>query len=75
MMFGMLFSFLGLLLVGGVVIALLIGGGTLLLNQNENDSAPRRGRKTTARETLDHRLARGEISREEYEEIRDQIES
>jgi uncharacterized membrane protein len=72
----MMFGWLGLLLLGGILIALMIGGGgAFLLRQAEDGSATDGEQKTTARETLDRRLARGEISREEYEDIRRQIES
>lgn len=72
----MMFGFLGLLLLGGVLVALMIGGGgAFLLKQMDNGKLTDGERKATARETLDRRLARGEISPEEYEEIRGQIES
>ena len=67
--------FLGLLLIGGVVVALLEGGGALLRNQGSDTNPPDEGQGVSAREVLDRRLARGEISRDEYESIRDQIES
>lgn len=71
----MMFGFLGLLLLGGILVALVIGGGgALLLKQAGNGSITGSDQKATARETLDRRLARGEISREEYEEIRGQIQ-
>jgi uncharacterized membrane protein len=69
------FVFLGLLLFGGVLVALLMGGGALLRNQGGDIGRSDESQETTAREVLDQRLARGEISREEYEAIRDQIES
>lgn len=72
----MMFGFLGLLLLGGILIALVIGGvGAFLLKQAGNGGVTGGDRKATARDTLNRRLARGEISREEYEEIRGQIES
>lgn len=69
------FVFLGLLLLGGVIVALLVGGGAFLRNQGSNTNPPEERQGASAREVLDRRLARGEISREEYESIRDQIES
>ena len=69
------FVFLGLLLAGGIVVALLVGGGALLRNQGGDTDGPDEDQGASAREMLDRRLARGEISREEYETIRDQIES
>jgi uncharacterized membrane protein len=69
------FVFLGLLLIGGVVAALLVGGGAFLRNQGGNANPPEESQQASAREVLDRRLARGEINREEYEILRDQIES
>jgi uncharacterized membrane protein len=69
------FVFLGLLLLGGIVVAVLVGGGALLHNQGSMTTPPEESQGGSAREVLDRRLARGEISREEYESIRDQIES
>ena len=66
------FGFLVLLLLGGLVIALLVGGGTLL-NQKGTVGSLGKKEKPTARQVLDARLARGEISSEEYEEIRARI--
>ena len=72
----MMFGFLGLLLLGGILVALVIGGGgAFLLKQVGNGNVTGGDREATVRETLDRRLARGDISREEYEEIRGQIES
>ncbi len=66
------FGFLVLLLLGGLAVALLVGGGTLL-NQKGTISSLGGKDKPTARQVLDERLARGEISPEEYEEIRTRI--
>jgi len=52
-----------------------MGGGALLRNQGGDIGRSDESQESTAREVLDQRLARGEISREEYEAIRDQIES
>jgi uncharacterized membrane protein len=71
----LLFGFLGLLLFGGILVALLVGGGLWARRQGGGIDLSGQRRESTARETLDKRLARGEISREEYEAIRDQIES
>jgi hypothetical protein len=68
------FGLLGLLLLGGVLVALLAGGAALL-RQTGGFDLPGGKRQPTAREVLDKRLARGEISSEEYEAIRAQIES
>lgn len=69
------FVFLGLLLLGGVVVALFVSGSALLRNQGSDANAPQESPRASAREVLDRRLARGEISHEEYESILDQIES
>lgn len=69
------FVFLGLLLIGGVVVTLLVGGGAFLRSQGSNTNPPDEEQRASAREVLDQRLARGEISREEYESIRDQIDA
>lgn len=69
------FVFLGLLLLGGALVALLVGGGALLRSRGGDIGRSNESQERTAREVLDQRLARGEISREEYEAIRDQIES
>lgn len=67
------FGFLVLLLVGGVLVALFVGGGALL-RQSGGFDLPGKKQEPTARQVLDERLARGEISQEEYEEIRAQLE-
>lgn len=72
MMFG---GLLALILFGGVLVALLVGGGALLHNQGGDTTPSGDSRRSTAREVLDQRLARGEISREEYVAIRDQIDA
>ena len=72
----MMIGFLGLLLFGGILVALMIGGGgAFLISEAGNGRSSGGEKKSTAREALDRRLARGEISPEEYEQIRDQIES
>ncbi len=72
MMFG---GLLVLILLGGILVALLVGGGALLHNRGGDTTPSGESRRSTAREVLDRRLARGEISREAYEAIRDQIDS
>ncbi len=63
------FGLIGLLLLGGVVIALL-AGGTGLLRQFSSPGSSGKGSGRAAQQVLDERLARGEISLEEYEAIR-----
>jgi putative membrane protein len=73
-MMGMGFGFLGMLLLWGIPLALLVGGATWVFRQTAGSRQPGGQRQPTARQVLDERLARGEISREEYETIRTQIE-
>ena len=61
------FGLLVMLLFWGLFLALIVGGAAFLL-QRKGDSGS--ARDTTALRILDERLARGEISREEYETIR-----
>lgn len=68
------FGFLGLLLVGGGLLAALLGGLGLLSRKGETVQWPGGQRQATARQVLDERLARGEISADEYETVRAQIE-
>ena len=69
------FGFLGMLLIGGLLLALLVGGAGLVLRETGVGSQGQSGqRQTTARQVLDGRFARGEIGREEYEAVRAQIE-
>lgn len=68
------FGFLGILLLGGLVLALLIGGVAAVPRQAGDTRWFGGQRQPTARQVLDERFARGEIGREEYEAIRAQIE-
>jgi len=61
------FGFLGMLLFWGLFLALIVGGVVFLSRQIGGSGA---SRDATAFRILDERLARGEISREEYETIR-----
>jgi putative membrane protein len=74
MMMGMGFGFLGMLLLWGIPLALVVGGAAWLFRQATGTRQPGGQRQPTARQVLDERFARGEISREEYETIRAQIE-
>jgi uncharacterized membrane protein len=69
------FGTLVLLLFGGALLALLGGGAALMSRQGTGTRLPSGPeRPTTARQLLDERLARGEISREEYDLILGRIE-
>ncbi len=71
----LLYPFLGMLLIGGSLVSLL-GNRELVLHERGGEGGRSSQRAApTAREMLDWRLARGEISSEEYEAIRHQIES
>lgn len=72
MMMGL--GFLLLLLLGGVLVAVLLGGAGLISRKGSNGQWLGGQRQPTARQVLDERFARGEISAEEYETIRAQIE-
>jgi len=67
------FGAIGMVLFWGVLIALIAGGAALLVRQASGYSAPGRPGGPTPRQILDERLARGEISREEYDELRARI--
>lgn len=71
----LLSGFLGLLLFGGILVAVLVGGGALARRKGGGIRLSGQRREPTARDKLDERLARGEISREEHEAIRQQVES
>ena len=69
----MAFGFVGMFLFWGVLLALLAAGTVLALRQTTATRSPSQQGQSTARQILDARLARGEISREEYYTIRSQI--
>ena len=68
------FGFFGMVLFWGALFAFLVGGAVLVPRQTTGIRLPVRQRRPTARQVLDERFARGEISREEYDAIRAQIE-
>ena len=67
------FGFLGMFLFWGALLVLLVGGVVLVLRQTAGIRLSGSPRQPTARQLLDERFARGEISREEYDAIRAQI--
>jgi len=71
--FGMGFGAIAMVLVWGVVIALIAGGVALLVRQAGGLSQSPAKQQPTARQILDERLARGEVSREEYDALRAKI--
>jgi uncharacterized membrane protein len=68
------FGFVGMLLFWGALLALFVGGGALALRQTSGTHSPGGRRQAAVRHILDERLARGEISQEEYQAIRTQLE-
>jgi putative membrane protein len=68
------FGFLLLLLLGGALGAVLLGGAGLLSRKGSDSQWLGGQRQPTARQILDERFARGEISTEEYETTRAQLE-
>jgi uncharacterized membrane protein len=68
------FGFLLLLLLGGALVAVLLGGAGLLSRKGLNSQWLGGQRQQMARQILDERFARGEISTEEYETTRAQLE-
>ena len=74
MMMGFGFGFLGVFLFLGALLLLLIGGAALVIRQTAGTRLSSQQHEPTARQILDERLARGEISQEEYEALRARIE-
>ena len=70
---GMGWGLLFMLLFWGVLIALVVLLVRALFPPAGQPPAPPTGRDLTAREILDRRFARGEISREEYDLMRETI--
>ena len=66
-------AFLLLLLLGGFLLLLLVGG-VFLARREGGDLGLQEQRQQTPKQILDQRLARGEISEEEYDEIRARIQ-
>ena len=72
--FGMGFGAIGMVLFWGVVIALVAGGVALLVRQAGSLSRSAAKHQPTALQILDERLARGDISSAEYDELRAKLE-
>jgi len=68
------FGLLGMLLFWTVLLVFLVGGAILVFRQATGTRLLGDQRQPTARQVLVGRFARGEISPEEYEAIRAQIE-
>ena len=72
--FGMGFGLIGLLLMLLLGGALILGGvwlvKTVLVSSQPNQPGNMASKPASPREILDQRYARGEISREEYEQIK-----
>ena len=67
------FGFLGMFLFWGVLLVLLAGGAALVLRQSSGAALSTGQRGRTAPHLLDQRLARGEISADEYYALRAKI--
>ncbi len=65
---------LGLLLIVVVAVVLLAGGGKNVLRWFDDQNIQVGGANHNARQILDTRLVRGEISSEEYDALRDRLE-
>ncbi len=68
------FGFLGMLLFWGLFLALIVGGVVFLVRQMGGKCLSGATSDQTALRILDERLARGEISREEYQTLRAVLE-
>jgi uncharacterized membrane protein len=64
-----------LLLTGGALAAVLVGAAWLASRKGTGLRGPIGPHQQTAHKVLDERFARGEISAEEYETVRSQIEN
>ena len=62
-------GFGGMFLMWGALLALVAGGAALLFHLASGARVPVQSATLTARQVLDERLARGEITREEYDLI------
>lgn len=73
MMMGL--GFLTFLIIAGVGIVAALGAGKLLLSSNSSlSNIFRASNKKTSREILEERFVRGEISREEFNTFKADIE-
>jgi uncharacterized membrane protein len=68
------FGFLWLLVLGGALVVVFLGGLGLLAGRNSNSQWPGGQRQPTAQQILHERFARGEISTEDHETVRAQLE-
>ena len=68
------FGFLGLLILGGALLALLGIGAGLISRQASGTRSPGGPGQSTVRQTLDERLARGDLNRDEYDRVLARIE-
>ena len=68
-------GFLTFLIIAGVGIVAALGAGKLLLSSNSSlSNIFRASNKKTSREILEERFVRGEISREEFNTFKADIE-
>jgi len=71
---GMIFSGIIMLLIWGSVIALIFLGVRLFASNKNTPSKDSPGNAISAREILDRRYASGEINREEFSAIKEDLE-
>jgi putative membrane protein len=77
MMMGFGMGFIGLfitILFFGVIIFLVVWVVRAFTNNTGTTQSPFTGRSTNAREILDQRYARGEITREQYETMKQDLQ-
>jgi uncharacterized membrane protein len=67
-------GFGGMFLSWGVLLALLVGGAVLVFRLVTGTHVPAENVQPTARQVLGERLARGEITRHEYDLVLTRIE-
>jgi uncharacterized membrane protein len=70
----MVFGLLTVLLLAGLIIAVFIGGVALFRRDEDRAAFDDEGEEASARHILNQRLARGEISAEEYQELSHRME-
>jgi len=70
----MMFGLLGLFLVGGMALVAVLGGLGLVSRKGTSVQVSGSPRQPAARQVLDERFARGEITADEYGTIRTQLE-
>lgn len=68
------FGLLGLVLIGGIALVAVLGGSGLVSRKGTGAQWLGGQSQPAARQVLDERFARGEITADEYKTIRAQLE-